>query len=216
MIVLSHQRPLAIGNLRAIHQHPDHPQLLIKTLRPEALARRWDAPGQWRKRLPRARQYNAFVRELKEFIALQARMPNEIPPIARVIGVVETDLGLGMVSEKVVDATGAMATSVHSLYRQHGGAPPWIDAAFEQLLEQLLRFNVLVGDLHAGNIVYGTDSRGGPPRLILVDGFGEKHWIPITSMSRWWNRRNTERLYRRLRTILTQPVSTWGPAVRED
>jgi hypothetical protein len=214
MLTLAHQSPLAIGNLRAIHQHPLAADLLIKTLRAEAVARRYDAPGRWLKRLPRARQYAGFVRELKEYLALLARAPAGIAPVARMVGIVETDLGVGLVSEKVVDGNGAMAPSLHSIYRQNGGASEWTDAALDKLLEELLRFNVIVGDLHASNIVYGSDSRGGAPRLILVDGFGEKNLLPLKSISRWLNQRNTRRVYRRLRNILLRPVSSWAPPVR--
>ena len=216
MLILAHQPPLAIGNLRAIHHHPQHPELLINTLRPEAVARRFDAPGRWYKRLPRARQYTGFVRELKEYVALLARAPHGIAPVARMLGIVETDLGVGLVSEKVLDAHGALAPSLHAIYRQQGGASAWTDAALEKLLEELLRFNVIVGDLHASNIVYGTDSRGGAPRLVLIDGFGEKNLLPLKSLSRRLNQRNTQRVYRRLRRILTRPVSSWGPPVRAD
>jgi len=214
MLILAHQPPLAIGNLRAIHQHPEHAQLLIKTLRPEAVARRFDAPGRWYKRVPRARQYTGFVRELKEYVALAARATHGIAPVARMVGIVETDLGIGLVSEKIVDAHGALAPSLHAIYRQNGGASAWTDAALDTLLDELLRFNVIVGDLHASNIVYGTDSRGGAPRLVLVDGFGEKNLLPLKSLSRWLNQRNTRRVYRRLRQVLTRPVSSWGPPVR--
>ena len=216
MLILAHQPPLAIGNLRAVHQHPEHPQLLIKTLRPEAVARRFDAPGRWYKRVPRARQYTGFVRELNEYVALAARAPQGIAPVARMVGIVETDLGIGLVSEKIVDAHGALAPSLHAIYRQNGGASAWTDAALDTLLDELLRFNVIVGDLHASNIVYGTDSRGGAPRLVLVDGFGEKNLLPLKSLSRWLNQRNTRRVYRRLRQVLTRPVSSWGPPVRAD
>jgi PhoP regulatory network protein YrbL len=216
MLTLAHQSPLALGNLRAIHQHPLHAQLLIKTLRPEAVARRYEAPGRWLKRLPRARQYTGFARELKEYMALVARAPIGIAPVARMVGIVETDLGLGLVSEKIVDANGAIAPSLHAIYRQNGGASAWTDAALDKLLEELLRFNVIVGDLHASNVVFGSDSRDAAPRLILVDGFGEKNVLPLKSVSRWFNQRNTQRVYRRLRTILLRPVSTWGAAVRAD
>lgn len=214
MLILAHQPPLAIGNLRAIHQHPEHAQLLIKTLRPEAVARRFDAPGRWYKRVPRARQYTGFVRELKEYVALAARAAHGIAPVARMVGIVETDLGIGLVSEKIVDAHGALAPSLHAIYRQNGGASAWTDAALDTLLDELLRFNVIVGDLHASNIVYGTDSRGGAPRLVLVDGFGEKNLLPLKSLSRGLNQRNTRRVYRRLRQVLTRPVSSWGSPVR--
>jgi PhoP regulatory network protein YrbL len=216
MLVLSHLQPLTIGNLRAVYQHPENPALLIKTLRPEAVARRWDAPDKWIKRLPRARQYTGFVRELKEYAAVRARYPNEVAPIARVAGIEDTDVGLGLVNEKVVDAQGDIAPSLHSAYRRSGGAPTWADSALEQLLSDLLRFNVIVGDLHASNVVYGSDSRSPSARLILIDGFGDKNLLPRNTMSRALNQLNTRRVFRRFKEILARPVSTWGPAVRPD
>jgi hypothetical protein len=51
--------------------------------------------------------------------------------------------------------------------------------------------------MHAWNIVYGSDSRGGP-RLVMIDGFGEKHAIPVSSMSRVINRYRTKRLLKRM------------------
>lgn len=215
MLKLAHLKPLAIGNVRAIHQHPQEADLLIKTIRAEALVRRWDAPGRWLKRLPRVRHYSSFVRELKEYIAVRARSPQGIPPIARMTGIVETDLGLGLVSEKVVAPDGGIAQSLHTIYLRNGGATGWTDTALDCLLAELLRYNVIVGDLHPGNIVYGSDSRGGPPQLVLIDGFGEKNILPRNSISRWLNSRNTRRLFRRLRKVLMRPTATWGPPARE-
>lgn len=40
MLALSHAQPLAIGHRRAVYQHPERDDLLIKTLRLEAMARR--------------------------------------------------------------------------------------------------------------------------------------------------------------------------------
>jgi hypothetical protein len=214
MLKLAHLQPLAIGNVRAIYQHPLHADLLIKIVRAEAIARRWDAPGRWLKRLPRARHYIGFVRELKEYICIQARSPHGAAPIARMTGIVETDLGLGLVCEKVVAPDGSMAPSLHSIYLRNGGATEWTDAALQNFLNELLRYHVIVGDLHPGNIIYGSDSRGGP-HLLLVDGFGEKNVVPRNSMSRWLNRRNTLRLFRRLRRDLARPTSSWGPPVRD-
>ncbi|MGH8213478.1 MAG: YrbL family protein, partial [Rhodanobacteraceae bacterium] len=187
MLVLAHMIPLATGHQRAVYQHPDYRELLIKTMRPESVAKRWNARGRWWKRLPRARQYSSFVRELKEYIAAHARMPDADPPIARVLGLVETDAGLGLICEKVRGPDGALAPTLHDVYLREGGAPPWADAALEKLLEGLLRHNVIIGDLNGANLAWGGDSRGGP-RLVVIDGFGEKSLIPFSSMSRVLNR----------------------------
>jgi hypothetical protein len=84
---------------------------------------------------------------------------------------------------------------------QHGDYAPWIEGALTVFLRDLQNCNVICGDLHAWNLVYGSDSRGGP-RLILVDGFGEKNIVARNSSSRFLNQWNNRRLYRRMRKQL--------------
>lgn len=205
MIELSTRTPVAIGQLRKIYQHPDAPELLIKVLRPEAIVARWGGARRWYKRIPRALHYTGYVRELKEYIAIQARAPESDPPIARMVGVVATDLGLGLVSEKVRDENGAPGPTLARLYEDNRGFPAWVEEALAVFLRDLQRCNVIVGDLHAWNLVYGSDSRGGP-RLVLVDGFGEKNVLPRNSASRFLNQWNNRRLFRRMRKQLVDLV----------
>lgn len=206
-IRLGGREPLAVGRLRCVHAHPDCPGLLIKTVRPDVIERRWGDAAPWYKRRVRTRQYTVFVRELAEYLAVQARHPDSDPPIARLAGLVATDLGIGLVAEKVRGADGAMAPTVAALGQAHGRIEPWLEAAFDGFLEGLLRHGVVVGDLHAWNIVYGSDSRGGP-RLVLVDGFGEKNFIPRNSLSTRVNARHTRRLYARMRRMLGSLLAT--------
>lgn len=201
MLELASLVPLKTGNVRAVYQHPREAELLVKVIRREAFERRWGR-GRWWKRLPRALHYAGYVRELKEYIALQARAPDGRAPIARTVGIVETDCGLGLVSEKVVDDRGALAPSLHAIFLEHRALPPWAAEALGTFRSELLRCNVIVGDLHAGNIVYGRDSRDRAARFILVDGFGEKNVIPFNSMSRWRNARHTARQFQRLQREL--------------
>ena len=208
VLTLSTAEPIAVGHLRSVYQHPVHASELVKVMRADAVAKRWNAPGRWHKRLPRTRHLVQYLRELKEFIVARARAPGIDVPIARMIGVVDTDLGLGLVSEKVVDADGALAPTLAAIYARHGFTPE-IERALSVFLEGLLEANVIVGDLHAWNIVYGSDSRGGP-RLVMIDGFGEKHAIPISSMSRAVNRYRTKRLYERMIAQLERLVPIEG------
>ena len=216
MIELSSSTPLAIGQLRKIYQHPSDADLLVKVLRPEAVRARWGGARRWYKRIPRALHYTGFVRELKEYIAIQARTPDANPPIARIVGIVPTDLGLGLVSEKVRGDDGAPGPTLAKIYEQNGGYAPWLEDALAVFLRDLQAANVIIGDLHAWNIVYGSDSRGGP-RLVLVDGFGEKNIVPRNSMSRLLNQYNNRRLYWRMRKQLVElvelkPASTTASA----
>ena len=208
MLNLASGTPLAVGHLRSVFQHPLHADELIKVMRADAVASRWNAPGRWHKRLPRTRHYVGYLRELKEYIGARARAPDVDAPIARMIGVVDTDLGLGIVSEKVIDAQGNLAPTLAAVYEKRGFTPE-LDAALAAFLRGLLDGNVIVGDMHAWNIVYGSDSRGGP-RLVMIDGFGEKHAIPISSMSRAINRYRTRRLHQRMLVQLQRLVPVAG------
>ena len=167
MLQLSHSRPLALGHQRAVHQHPHDPNLVVKTMRPESVAKRWEGRGNWAHRLLRSRHYAGYVREVKEYVAMRVQA-GASPPIARIVGLVDTDLGLGLVCEKVRGADGGMAPTLLQCWLDHGGEPPWAAAALESFREDLLRYNVVVGDLNAANLVYGSDSAGGP-RLVMID-----------------------------------------------
>ena len=196
VLQLADRAPLAVGHLRYVFQHPQNRNELVKVMRADAVAARWNRKSRWAKRLPRTRHYIGYLRELKEYIAARARAAHGEPPIARMIGLIETDLGLGLVSEKVVGADGGLAPTLAAIYERKGFTPE-LNRELATFLDGLMDSNVIVGDMHAWNIVYGSDSRGGP-RLVMIDGFGEKHAIPISSMSRAVNRYRTRRLYRRM------------------
>jgi len=208
VLQLADRAPLAVGHLRYVFQHPGNRNELIKVMRADAVASRWNRKDRWAKRLPRTRHYIGYLRELKEYIAARARSTHGEPPIARMIGLVETDLGLGLVSEKVVGVDGSLAPTLAAIYERRGFTPE-LDRALAAFLDGLIDSNVIVGDMHAWNIVFGSDSRGGP-RLIMIDGFGEKHAIPISSMSRAVNRYRTKRLYRRMIAQLERLVPISG------
>ena len=205
IVHLSLATALATGNLRHVFDDPRDPALLVKVVRADSVERRWGASASWYKRLPRARQYTGFVRELKEYIVAQARNPGRPVPIARMVGLVDTNLGLGLLTEKVRSPEGGMAPTLAARYEREGGFSEAIERDLALFLGDLLACNVIVGDIHAGNIVYGSDSRGGP-RFVLIDGFGEKHAFPFTSMSQRLNARNTRKLYLRMRERLQREV----------
>jgi hypothetical protein len=198
MIDLKPLTPVAAGHLRLVYDHPAQRDCLIKVMRPEMVAKRWGGARRWYKRIPRAQQYTGFVRELKEYVGIHARFPDGKPPIARTLGVVETDHGMGLIVERVRGPDEKPGPTLEALVKRHAGVPPWLEQALVEFFADLERYNVIVGDMHPGNLVYGEDSRGGP-RLVLIDGFGEKNFIPRCTLSRAVNRWNTRRWVERLR-----------------
>jgi hypothetical protein len=196
-----------VGHVRAVFAHPEREDWVVKVMRKDAVEARWGGARRWYKRLPRARHYASYVRELKEYIALQARHPGAIAPIARPRGIVETDLGLGLVMERIRGTNGGLAPTLLQLLREQGGMTALLDEELALLFSGLQSHEIIVGDLHAGNIVYGSDARGGP-RLILIDGFGEKNIVPRCSMSRRFNRLHTRQQFARLRREIARLAAT--------
>jgi hypothetical protein len=186
MLQLRQTTPVANGHLRAVYQHPGQPGWLVKVMLPEAIERWHRAP--WYQRLARTGPYRGFVREFKEFLASRHASAGA-SPLARVIGLAETDLGPGLIVEKVRRPDGGLAPTLDAWVRRDGFTPQ-IQAALDTFLAAMLEHNVIAGDLHAWNVVYGSDSHGGP-RLVMIDGFGEKNTIPHCSMNRRHNAHRT-------------------------
>jgi hypothetical protein len=201
LLRLTGVEPLALGHLRAIYPHPGDPDLLIKLMRADAVAKRWGPGASWVKRVPRALHYTGFLREISEALMLAARHPEANVPVARPQGLVDTDLGLAIVVEAVRGEDGALGPTLDGLVRRDGAAAA-LRGQVDALFADLARCGVIVGDVHPGNIVFGQTARdrrlGQAPRLTLVDGYGEKFFVPLPSMSRFVNDWQRQRVYRRL------------------
>ncbi len=205
MLELKQREPVATGQHRLIFDDPGDPTRLIKVMIPAIVAKKFDAPGRWHKRLARTRQYGGYLREISEYVAYAARRgAGERPPIARTLGLVETDYGLGLVVEKLVAVDGRLAPTLLSLVREHGLAP-WTPK-LEHWLECVVASNVILGDLHARNLVL-VGAGGSDGRFVMVDGYGEKNFIPRCSMSSRFNSWHSRELYRRLLVNVVRQVA---------
>lgn len=195
MFRLADAKPIATGHVREVYQHPDEANLLIKVIAASSIEERWNkAP--WYRRTARSGPYKDFVREFREYVTSLYRGPYETSPIARVVGLEMTDIGLGQIVEKVRAPDGALAPTLHDWVKAEGFTAA-TQAELERFHARLLAHDTIAADLHAWNVVYGEDSRGGP-RLVMIDGFGEKNIIPHCSMNRAHNASRTNKKYERM------------------
>jgi len=190
-------QPLYRGYQRLVFQHPDQPDLLIKVVRSDYAEAKFGAGSPFHNRHRRCRHYHVFLRELQEYLVACARSSDCLPFLQEIVGLVHTDLGLGMVVRKVCGPDGKPAPSLSRLAGQ--GA---LDAARMQLLdrclEALLASAVVVDDLNPGNIVLGTEPSGAE-RFVLIDGLGSSTLIPLKALVPWANHRSKRRRIARLR-----------------
>ena len=195
MIVLSGQVPLAEGARRLVFAHPSAPTRLIKVVKPAA------RPS-WRVRLSsRYGRHKSHGIELAEYLVLRSRIDNDPPIVAPFYGLVETDLGLGLEVERMVDRNGGLAPNLRDQVVEQGPAPQLVDE-MDAMIHLLARHHIVVSDLKPLNVVVAWWKDR--DRLVIIDGLGEKNTLSLRPYSRTINRWNLARSGRRIRTWLRE------------
>ena len=187
MLVLKDAKVVAAGSTRNVYRHPDDPSLLVKVIRPSAIEERFGAGAPWYKlKRRRYRHLIAYLREIREQIAVHAT-GNEHPQfLQKIVGMVDTDMGMGFVVEAVLGRDGNFAPTVADLIRR-GQLDRSIRAKLDQFLDELVASPVIVADLNPSNVVLGYSPEHGE-HFVLIDGIGFKNIIPLERISAYANR----------------------------
>lgn len=201
-LVLKDAEPLVQGSRRLVFQHPYDEALLVKVMKSEAGREHAVSGLPW---LPYRRaneMRRSYMREIGEYLRVRAKFEHEPLPIAKVFGLAETDRGMGIIVEKVCGADGALAQSLKARVHQQGFTGD-MEARILALRDEVMRHDVVAGDINTNNIVWRFDSIAGE-RPVIVDGIGDKTFIPVNSLSRFVNRRSLMRRFRRVIARLKQ------------
>lgn len=200
--------PLAIGGDRHIFQHPHAPSLLVKVMDMRARAVYLESRPlkRWYKQYQRESAYRVYLNELSEYVTTTTR-PSGVwqVPMARIVGLAQTSLGLGLMVEKITDADGNIAPTVADLARQGK-----VDARFFEQLDEFFKdladAHVVLHDISASNIACGRNADG-KLGMYLVDGFGVMPLVPLYAWSKRLNRRRILRKYHLMRQSLQRRIS---------
>jgi hypothetical protein len=203
-IELSHCQPIASGNNRDVFAHPDDPDLLIKVVKPEAYARRATRRAGVRTGFRRFRQYLPFLRECQEHIVSRLDAGGVPDFVQTVVGFVDTDRGLGLVVRAERDRSGAYARTLAKLVAE-GAYDAEAQQAVERYLAAFQASDVIVTDMGAKNLVYAWSEKHGA-HFVLIDGYGEKNFIPFNSLFKWFLRRSQRKRVRRFRLSLARAI----------
>jgi hypothetical protein len=192
MIRLQGSEPIAYGLRSFVFQHPHNSELLIKVGVPEVINQ---GRGKVNKLLHEQRYgaYVGWVRELREYLALRSRLRVHPPWLQRLIGFVETDIGLGLVVGKVQDGMGALAPTLEQIVAKDGLTND-LRKAINKLEHDLLARNVIFGDPTPRNILFAPNTAE-DTHLVIIDGLGDNR---LQSMSAYLSRRGTRRRFARL------------------
>jgi hypothetical protein len=203
LLDLAPLHPIAAGNDRLVYQHPNEPSLLVKVIDAKEWAEHIGTQRlrRWHKRFQREGAYRNYIAELAEYAAAQnAAAGRWKVPMARVLGLTQTSLGLGLLVEKITDGQGGLAPTVEQIVRERG-----LDAALARELDYffdaLADHHIILNDVSARNVVLGENADG-ETGLYLIDGFGSKQAIPVFALSKALNRRRIQRKYNAMMTKL--------------
>ena len=203
--------PLATGGDRHIFQHPHSPSLLVKVMDMRARAIYLEARPfkRWYKQYQRESAYRVYLNEISEYVTTTTR-PSGVwqVPMARIVGVAQTSLGLGLVVEKITDEAGNMAPTVTDLAMK-GLLDDALKAQLDAFFDDLADAHVVVHDMSTSNIAVGLNADG-KKGLYLIDGFGVLPLIPLYAWSKRLNRRRLQRKYAELRESLARRMREAG------
>jgi hypothetical protein len=213
-IELKGARPLVSGAYRDVYQHPHDDNLLIKVIKPDVIEHYAERANLYRARYGTG-PYKNFLREIEEYLVLRRRGQHSLPFIQHFAGVVETDIGLGIVVRKVRGRDGNLAPTLAALVTDRGMTAE-LTALIDALRENVVSKHIVFGDISANNIVVSDDAEHGR-RLVIIDGLSDQLWLPVNSMSRWVNRiycdRRFARMMHTLETIDRRRVANGASAI---
>lgn len=118
-------------------------------------------------------------------------------PIETVHGFVGTDLGLGLVTEKIISPSGTPKTL--SYLSSHDEFTAKHANALDQFFDECCQLHIVFGEVNIAGLMY-TENRRGRPEFVLIDGIGEKLIIPFRSMSKTINTRNVRKVERKIKS----------------
>ncbi|MCG7518543.1 YrbL family protein [Ruegeria sp. Ofav3-42] len=189
MIDLSDFQPLRASRNYRIFQHPLIDCALLK-VRVDEPVRHHAIPRLAERRYGNLRQWN---REANEYLAALSRNCPEIERLARFMGFCATSLGPALVVEKLTGPDGELAPTLESERAAARNDPEksrQLRDEFLELMDDLERGRIIVGDLSFENIVRAEERNG---KLVVIDGVGERVLIPLTLISDWAFRQSIQR-----------------------
>jgi hypothetical protein len=209
MIRLKDAEIIAAGSMRDVYRHPDDPALLVKVVRPSVIDTRFGRGSPWYKlKRRRYRHLIAVLREVREQIAVHAEGGAHPRFLQRIVGFVETDLGMGLVVEAVRSRDGGYAPTVAELAHT-GRIDGPVMQALDRFLDEVVASPAIVADLNPFNVVY-CDAPPHAPHFVLIDGIGHKNLIPLERISSAINSWSKARKVARFRTMLAARIAAAG------
>lgn len=208
-IILSGVTPIKSGGEKLVFWHPEQPGQLIKLINSryiQYMNKQWPLMM----RFQRMAHYWSYLRELTEHIAARAQGVGQLHHLQNITGLVDTDLGLGLVMQAVLKRNGELADTLSDVIRK--GQFGSVEAeAFEALCQWLDDTPLIIRDLAAHNVVWNEVNQ----HLVIIDGVGGRLRPSVRSLSQRYNRYSNRKKVAKLRLRVQRQLASVHVATAE-
>ncbi len=205
IIDLKDQTASASGSLQHVHAYPGREDLLIKVVRKNFAESKWTGWRGWLKRRRRLGVLTSALRTITEHLAMRNAGLFPGRHLQEFVALVDTSEGIGVVVRALRGRDGGYAPTLRTLLEQ-GRFTRETQALLDEFGDWLIKSPLIVGDLHIGNVVLAWDEEHGE-RLVLIDGMGEKNFIPLNTFFPGLNRANTRDRLKRMRQVVARRLA---------
>lgn len=190
-IDLSSWTKCAEGSQREIYESAGEPDVLVKVVksrcRGEHGARKPTRRRHWFRKFRRFGAYMTFRRELDEYLEQARKIDGENHfdlPIPRILGLVHTSGGLGLMVERIANRDGRLSPTLAQLIAADRLTASHLGLV-DRFFERCQAAHLVLMDINPGNFVV-TD-RNGADEIFCIDGTGEKQFFRLYAGSRLLN-----------------------------
>ena len=195
MIELKGREPQFKGNARLVFIHPDNPDLLVKVLRPEWIAKTKQVPN-WKKRFKPLGANSVNMHELFEIVRVNPHADSIQPHMFTVVALQQTDLGWGLVVKAEKDNNNNYAKPVAAFAKDVSQ----IRTALDEFENWVKETDVVLYDLNPWNLVLAY--RDGKEEVVIIDGISEKSALKVRTYFPSVNTKKNLKVYARFERFM--------------
>lgn len=191
IMILNENDLIAMGQRSLVYRHPEDKNSLIKVVNPKFRTKKSLKSSLLRKvpSINRYRLSKCCMRELVESVRL--RFNDRYKPISciqQVNGLVDTNLGLGLIVKAEKGRDGSYAKTLKTII-QMNQFDDLVKEKLEEFYRSLAECDIAISDCVPRNIVYAYDEVLGD-HFVLIDGIGESTLIPILRFSAYLRKKS--------------------------
>jgi len=184
-LILSDREPLFVGDAKKVYEHPDFSDGYVKILKknPISFSRYRRLPTYWE-----------FYHEIAEYLVVREKEKESAHFMELITGLVDTDMGVGLVVGAIKDQAGNPAPTVRNIIASKQVTVTQVKA-FETFIQWVINTDVIIRELTTTNIVWNYQTES----FVLVDGAGCKPFLSLRTISRRYNRKKNKKKANKLR-----------------